>query len=247
MGIISERLNQLFGQEKRRLLADIFSREGLAEEDRWLCSLAFLQGEGDRENLTRILEVYITDYNRLRRAYEILLQGYLFCGYPKAIESFFCLNEALSGREDLSPRNFEPRPLADSELLLERGEALCREIHRDKFDKMRNKIGDFCPDLGYLMIAEGYGHILSREGVELKTRELAVVSSLTSLEARRQLHSHIRGARNVGCGDREVYEAIYTGLAWISPAKIKNSIILWREITGGEIGDKFDNIDSGRV
>lgn len=209
--------------------------------------MAFLQAEADWENLTRVLDIYIADYPSLLKAYEILLQGYLFCGYPRAIESFFCLNEAISGKGNLSPKDFKPRILESSESLLEKGENLSRTIHKDKFDRMRNKIGDLCPDLGYLMIAEGYGHVLSRDGLNLRNRELAVVSSLTSLAASRQLFSHIRGARNVGCRDREIYEAIYTGIAWAPALKIEKSILLWKEITGAEIPDKFDNNKFGRV
>jgi 4-carboxymuconolactone decarboxylase len=110
-----------------------------------------------------------------------------------AIESFFCLNEVLNSRRKSFMDRLKSRPLVDSADLISRGDSLSRKIHKDKFPKIRNKIGDICPDLGYLMIAEGYGHVLSRDGLDLKSRELAVVASLISLKAHRQLHSHIRG------------------------------------------------------
>ena len=247
MGIISKEAKNRFGGDKYRLLTAIFSREGLREDLRSLCSIAFLQAESDRENLTRFLEIFVTDHVRLRSAYEILLQGYLFCGYPKAIESFFCLNDAVSGKQGLAPGEFQPRLLGSSDELIRRGEDLSKTIHRDKFEKMRDRISGLCPDLGYLMIAEGYGHVLSRDGLDLKSRELAVVSTLTSLETHRQLHSHIRGARNIGCGDDEIYEAIVTGIAWSPSSKIESAVGLWKEITGRDTPEKIDIIDPGRV
>ncbi len=231
---------KLFPDRERGLIKKLFSRDGISEETRLICSIAFLQAEDDHKNLTNILNLYINNEEELRKAYETLLQGYLFCGYPRAIESFFCLNEALREKAGLSPKQFEPVRLASDSVLLEKGETAARRVHRDKYERIRNKISDFSPDLGYLMIAEGYGHVLSRDGLDLKLRELAVISSLTALGADRQLYSHIRGARNVGCGDFEIYEALFTGIIWIAPEKVANAIDLWTEITGKK---KIDSIN----
>lgn len=191
--------------------------------------------------------MFIKGKKDFERAYEVLLQGYLFCGYPRAIESFFCLKEILDKKDmDLLDRN-KYRSLKDSAYMIKRGESLSGKVHGDKMRNISNKIDAICPDLGYLMIAEGYGHVLCRDGLDLKSRELAVVASLTALRAERQLHSHIRGARNVGCRDPEVFEAIVTGLAWVKPKKIRAAIELWSHITGRESPDSIDNIISSRV
>lgn len=212
-----------------------------------MCSLGYLQAEGDWKNLVRILDLYIRNENDFRKAYEALLQGYLFCGYPRAIESFFCLNEVLNKRGKPYMQRIKYRPLDKDSLLIGRGDALSARIHRDKYPRIRNKIGDICPDLGYLMIAEGYGHVLSREGLDLKSRELAVVAMLVSLQAPRQLYSHIRGAGNVGCGAMEIYEAIITGIVWVNPGKIRRAVELWSRITGRDIPDSIDNNIFSRV
>lgn len=236
-----EKAKKIFPGKKYEMIKNLFSRTGLSVENRLLCSISFLQAVEDIEFLKIILDLYINKNEELRKAYEALLQGYLFCGYPKAIESFFCLDEVLKNKEKLSLKGFKPLRLEDDDALLEKGEAIAKQVHKDKFEKIRNKISDFCPDLGYLMIAEGYGHILSRDGLSIKLRELAVVSSLTALGAARQLYSHIRGARNVGCGDLEIYEAIITGSIWVSYSKIESSLILWSKITGKKPIDSFNN------
>ncbi|MEW5994266.1 MAG: carboxymuconolactone decarboxylase family protein, partial [Candidatus Zixiibacteriota bacterium] len=45
---------------------------------------------------------------------------------------------------------------------------------------------------------EGYGKVLSRPGLGIIDRELAIVSCLVIDRREKQLHSHIRGAANVG-------------------------------------------------
>jgi 4-carboxymuconolactone decarboxylase len=212
-----------------------------------LCSIGYLQAEGDWKNLTRILDFFVGNEDDFRKAYETLLQGYLFCGYPRAIESFFCLKEVLNNRGKDYMDKLKSRPFAGNADMIKRGNSLSKKIHKDKSPKIKNKIGDICPDLGYLMIAEGYGHVLSRDGLDLKNRELAVVASLISLKAHRQLHSHIRGARNVGCHDLEIYEAIITGVIWVNPGKIRRAVTLWTEITGRESPDSIDNNIYSRV
>jgi 4-carboxymuconolactone decarboxylase len=242
MSANSDRIKEVFSSRQYELLKKLLSREGLSEDFRLLCSLAFLQAEGDRVNLGKVLDIYIEDEGDFKRAYEVLLQGYLFCGYPKAIESFFCMNEVLAGKKGFHTAKIKPGYLVDSGELLKRGETISKKVHKDNFEKIKKKISGLCPDLGYLMIAEGYGHVLYRGGLDLKIRELAIVSSLTSLDAARQLNSHIRGARNVGCDDYEIYEAIITGMAWTENIRIKNSIELWSDITGREIPDSFDYV-----
>jgi|GEM_PF-780870 len=237
----SEKAKGIFPDKKYEMIKKLFSREGLSVENRLLCSISFLQAAESIELLKIILDIYVNGDEELKKAYEALLQGYLFCGYPKAIESFFCLDEVLQKKDKLSLKRFGPTRLMDDDTLLKKGETTAKQVHKDKFEKIRNKISDFCPDLGYLMIAEGYGHILSRDGLSIKLRELAVVSSLTALGAARQLYSHIRGARNVGCGDLEIYEAIITGSIWVSFSKIESSLILWSKITGKKPSDSLND------
>jgi len=230
--------------DKKRLanLRNIFSREGLDQSRRAASAIAYLQALGDSENLVTYLRLFIQKESDLTAAYEVLLQGYLFCGYPRAIESFFCLQEALGDRDDLDPGDREPVELLASERLLERGGETHKTVHGRNFEKMRNKISALSPDLAYLMIAEGYGHILCRPDLDLRTRELAVVASISAVGSYRQLNSHIRGCRNVGCEDVEIYESIITGLLWMPAERISESLGIWSEITSRPIPETIADI-----
>ena len=74
-----------------------------------------------------------------------------------------------------------------------------------------------------------YGEVLSRDKLDLKTRQIATVAALTAMgTAPLQLKAHISGALNVGCKQEEIVEvivqmAVYAGfpaaLNGISAAK----------------------------
>jgi 4-carboxymuconolactone decarboxylase len=54
------------------------------------------------------------------------------------------------------------------------------------------------------MISDGYGKVLSRPGLDLKTRELCIVAACAAAGQQRQLHSHLHGALNSGATPDEV-------------------------------------------
>jgi 4-carboxymuconolactone decarboxylase len=54
------------------------------------------------------------------------------------------------------------------------------------------------------MIVDGYGKVLSRPGVDLRTRELCVVAACAVSGQQRQLHSHLHGALNAGASAGEI-------------------------------------------
>lgn len=87
------------------------------------------------------------------------------------------------------------------------------------------------PDLARWAVEFGYGDVLSRPGLDLRTRQLATVAALTALgTAGPQLRAHLHGALNVGCTPDEIVEvviqmAVFAGF----PAAI-NGIAAAREV-----------------
>lgn len=98
-----------------------------------------------------------------------------------------------------------------------RGLAKLKEIDGHGGENVIKSLSDIAPDFARLLIEFPFGDIYSRPGLDLKTRELAVVASLTSLgNAAPQLKVHIQGALNVGCTEQEIIEvmmqmAVYAG------------------------------------
>lgn len=89
------------------------------------------------------------------------------------------------------------------------GLAKLTEIDGEAGEKVIRSLADICPDLGKYIIEYPFGDIYQREGLDLKTRELATVAALTALgHCQPQLNVHINGALNVGCTPQEIVEVI---------------------------------------
>ncbi|MDP4145913.1 MAG: carboxymuconolactone decarboxylase family protein [Bacillota bacterium] len=91
----------------------------------------------------------------------------------------------------------------------ERGYKKLLQVDGKAGEKVGDSLKDISPDLVRYMIEYSFGDIYSREGLDLKSKEVAVVAALTALgNAEPQLKVHINGALNVGCTINEVKEII---------------------------------------
>lgn len=90
-----------------------------------------------------------------------------------------------------------------------RGWAKLKEVDGQAGEQVIASLRDIAPDFARMLIEFPFGDIYSRPGLDLRTRELAVVAALTALgNAAPQLKVHIHGARNVGCSEQEIVEVI---------------------------------------
>jgi len=90
-----------------------------------------------------------------------------------------------------------------------RGWDKLQEIDGQQGERVVASLRDIAPDFADYLIEFPFGDIYSRPGLDLRTRELAVVAALTAMgNAAPQLKVHIHGALNVGCSRQEVVEVI---------------------------------------
>jgi 4-carboxymuconolactone decarboxylase len=129
---------------------------------------------------------------------EIILQSYLFAGFPRTLN-------AMRTWRSVSER---PAPTGgfagDLDTWRREGEKTCAIVYGESYEKLRENIRQLHPALDDWMIVDGYGKVLSRPGVDLKTRELCVVAACAVSGQQRQLHSHLHGALNAGATAIEV-------------------------------------------
>lgn len=84
-----------------------------------------------------------------------------------------------------------------------------KEIDGEAGEKVINSLKDISPDLGKFIIEYAFGDIYTREGLDLKSKEIAVVAALTAMgTAQPQLKVHINGALNTGSSINELKEVI---------------------------------------
>lgn len=153
---------------------------------------------------------------------EALLQSYLFLGYPAALN-------ALGLWRGRSGHRAGP-PAEDAHLWRERGAEVCAAVYGGQYEGLRANVRRLHPDMERWMVEEGYGKVLGRPGLGLRDRELCIVALLAVLDTPRQLHSHLRGALNVGTPPREVAEALDTALELAAPGAAARARDTWAAV-----------------
>lgn len=112
-----------------------------------------------------------------------------------------------------------------------RGLSTVRKIDAEGAGRLETALADIAPDLYRYIIEFAFGDVISRPGLDLRTREIATVSALTALgHANPQLRVHLNAALNAGCTRTEIVEvlmqmAVYAGI----PAAL-NALYLAKEV-----------------
>jgi len=112
------------------------------------------------------------------------------------------------------------------------GEAFVNKIHgAHTGEAIVSALDDICPDLAGMTIEWGFGEIVSRPGIDLKTRQLVTVASCVTLgHAQPQLRAHIEGALNVGATKEEIVEVILQVALYAGFAAATNAMLLAKEV-----------------
>ena len=158
-------------------------------------------------------------------AEEVLLQSYLFLGFPVALNALG-LWRRRTGREPEPPLQESPGEW------VERGERVCAAVYAHQYEALRELMQQIHPDLDRWAVMEGYGKVLGRPGLDLGTRELCVAAMLSGVEAPRQLHAHLRGCLNVGVEPGEVEEMLDAIDDLVGDDRIRQARRVWERVLG---------------
>ena len=156
-------------------------------------------------------------------AEEALLQSYLFVGFPVALQALSMWRERTRQQAPEHANNDRP------ESWRARGEAVCETVYAGQYGRLRENIARIHPDMERWMLEEGYGKVLSRPGLDLKTRELCIIGVLVGLDAPQQLYSHLRGALNAGAPQEDVDAAVEIACAHCSRAAKESARSVWKD------------------
>jgi 4-carboxymuconolactone decarboxylase len=89
------------------------------------------------------------------------------------------------------------------------GWAKLREVDGEAGERVIEGLKDISPELGNFIIEFAFGDIYTRRGLDLRSKEIAVVAALTAMgNAQAQLKVHLNGALNTGSTVNEVKEVI---------------------------------------
>ena len=154
---------------------------------------------------------------------EIILQSHLFVGFPIALNALVRWRE-IGGT----------RPAAATEEgaagWASRGEWVFATVYRQSHEALRERVAALHPDLDRWMVEGGYGRVIGRPGVDLRTRELCIAALLAVWDTPTQVHSHLRGALNAGATVAEVERALQIASRHLDEDTIRRNAELWSAI-----------------
>jgi 4-carboxymuconolactone decarboxylase len=126
---------------------------------------------------------------------------------------------------------FTRKVQAQSNDLYSRGLETLKRVGGKDYDRAFRPLEPFLPDLSRMVVEHVFGDVLSRPGLDLKQREIAIVAALTALgSVRPALKFHIHGMLNVGCTPQEVVETILNAVVYAGFPAAQDGITIAREV-----------------
>lgn len=115
------------------------------------------------------------------------------------------------------------------------GLAMLRQVDGRGGDEVLESVRAISPDFARYLVEFPFGDIYSRPGLDLKSRELAVVAALTAMgNAAPQLRVHIAAALHVGCTREELLEVIMQMAVYAGFPAALNGLFAAKEIFDGQ-------------
>jgi 4-carboxymuconolactone decarboxylase len=159
---------------------------------------------------------------------EVILQTYLFAGFPRA------LNSAREWRRISGEKgpDVDAFGVDDPAQRQQKGEATCATVYGRFYERLRVNIHELHPALDRWMVEEGYGKVLSRAPLDLARRELCIVAACAIAKQDRQLHSHLHGALHAGASETTVTAALAVVAPLLDADDVRRYQGLWARVLG---------------
>lgn len=158
---------------------------------------------------------------------ELLLQTHLFAGFPRSLNGMREWRR-ISGRRAANTEEAG----SGSEDFRAAGEATCEKVYGAMYERLRHNIRELDPLLDDWMVSDGYGKVLSRPGLDLGRRELCIIAACAAAGQERQLHSHLRGALNVGVAPEVIDAAVAALEGVVATDRLTATRLLWLRVKG---------------
>ena len=113
----------------------------------------------------------------------------------------------------------------------QRGWETLSRINSEAGERILKMLEDVSPDMAKFVIEFPYGDIWSRPGLDIKTRELITIASLTTLGfPKDQLKAHTHNALNAGCTKAEIVEVIVQMSVYAGFPAALNGLLTAKEV-----------------
>ena len=152
---------------------------------------------------------------------EAIYQCAPFIGFPKTLNALEVLNQVFKERNIKTP--LESTATVKEEERFEKGSAIQDPLYGDEIKKSLEGLpADMGADVARFLTEVCFGDFYTREGLDLKTRELLVISILVTTGNSETLKSHIKGNLKAGNSKETITAAIIQCLPYVGfPNTIK--------------------------
>src|SRR5258708_7810852 len=185
----------------------IWSRPGLALDDRMVCALAALGAVQRLPKLGRHVGAALDLGLSARAIVEILIQIGIYAGFAASEEAVLAAGKVFAARGVAMP---EETAREDSlEALSARGRELMQQLHGARASEGYAASGNEVTGALYpLAVQYGYGEIWFRPGLDLRRRALVAVAAFTALKLDGQVKKFGQSALNMGLSRTEGIGAV---------------------------------------
>lgn len=145
---------------------------------------------------------------------ETLYQCAPFIGFPKTLNAIGVMNEVFKERGIETP--LEMAGTTDEKSRFEKGAAIQKPLYGDEISKALEGLPEnMGEDVARFLTEFCFGDIYTRNGLDVKTRELMTISILVTTGDTETLKSHIKGALKAGNSKETITAAMIQCLPYV--------------------------------
>ena len=187
---------------------DVLSRPGLDLRLRQICTVSSLIAQGSVQPQLRFhMDGLLNVGGRPQDLVDLMYLGIAILGFPAAIDTIGIVRQIFSER----PVSFAPATPAEGDGTdrYQRGVAAFNSLMHGDMESYLASFENVSPDLARWSVEFAFGEVLARDGLDAKTKHLAIISMLASLGNRPEmLRLHLESALEAGATRTEVIEAL---------------------------------------
>jgi 4-carboxymuconolactone decarboxylase len=160
---------------------------------------------------------------------EVLYQAVPYVGIAKVIDFIYATNEIFNERNIVLP--LPGQSTTNPQSRMEKGLAKQKEIFGDMIEDLYKKSPNDLLHIQEFLTANCFGDYVTRNGLDVKTREMITLSFLIALGGTEgQIKGHIQGNANVGNGRQTLIGLITQLLPYVGYPRTLNAINCLNEV-----------------
>lgn len=151
---------------------------------------------------------------------EAVYQCAPYSGFPRTIDAINIVNKVFEKNNIHLP--LEKQSTVTKQTIFEKGLTAQTTIFGQAMREIAN--GENTPNPAYYLITNCFGDYYTRNGLDLKTREMLTLCILINLGTESQIKSHINGNVNMGNNKAFIQEMIYQCLPYCGYPRTLNAL-----------------------